>query len=269
MIATIHQPDFLPWLGFFNKAALCDVFVIADHVQYRDNGFQNRNRIKTPHGAQWLTVPVARQFGEPIFKVRVSTHRQGSKSWADLHILNIRRNYSRSPHFDKYFGIFEEIYRRGYEHLYEYNVAFIQAIFQMLGIHSKIAVTHDWGLKESKTQSVVEICKHVGADSYISGIRGVRYLDAGLLSSNGIRLLYNKYEHPVYTQLYMKLGFASNMSVIDLIFNHGPQSLEIIKSGFRGFELTAEEIQKLQEEDINRKSASAEFDDSAAEGNLA
>lgn len=240
MIATIHQPDFLPWLGFFNKAVLCDTFVIADHVQYRDDGFQNRNRIKTAQGSQWLTVPVVREYGLPIYKVKVSTHKQGSKTWKDLHLMTIQRNYAKAPYYSSGIKAIEEIYRREYTYLYEYNIAFIESIFSMLGISPKVVVTHDMDLKESKTNSVIEICRRIGADSYISGIRGTRYIEDNHLSENNIRLLFNNYEHPTYNQQFMKLGFVPNMSVIDLLFNYGHQSLDILKSGFRGFELKSD-----------------------------
>jgi hypothetical protein len=238
LIVTIHQPDFLPWLGFFNKVSLSDTLVIADHVQYRDDGFQNRNKIKTSQGPQWLTIPIIRDSGQPIFKVKVSTAKKSGKSWSDLHLLTIQRNYARAPFYEQYIGLFQEIYSRPYELLADYNVEFIQTALNILGIqHVKILRTQQMNLQESKTGSVIEICKLVGGDKYISGIRGTRYLDEKSLDENGIKLLYNHYDHPTYNQQFMKFGFVPSMSIIDLLFNHGPESLKILKSGFRGFEL--------------------------------
>jgi hypothetical protein len=241
MIVTIHQPDFLSWLGFFNKVTLSDLLVIGDHVQYRSNGYQNRNRIKTVKGSQWLTIPIVHSWGEPIYKVRALDQEQNGSMWNDVHLRTLQVNYGKAKYYDQYIGIFEKIYKKRIALLSDYNLEFMNAIFEILGIKIPIRKTSEMTLTQSKTDLIVEIIQKVGGDRYLSGLKGSKYMDESVLESNGIKLLYNNYEHPVYTQQFMQQGFLSNMSVIDLIFNHGPESLDIIKSGFRGFELTSDQ----------------------------
>ena len=237
MILSIHQPDFLPWLGFFNKVHLSDLLVIGDHVQYRNKGYQNRNRIKTSNGAQWLTVPIVHDWGQAINKVKINETEQNGVPWEELHLRTFQVNYGKAAFYDKYIGIFENIYKRKLKLLADHNLELLKALFEILGIDIPIKKTSEMTLKNSKTELILEICQTVGADAYLSGIVGAKYMDENLFEKNKIKLLFNNYEHPVYTQQFMKLGFLPYMSVIDLIFNHGPESFEIIKSGFKGFEL--------------------------------
>jgi len=239
MIISIHQPDFLPWLGFFNKARLSDLLVIGDHVQYRNKGYQNRNKIKTTKGAQWLTIPIVHNWGQAIKDVGINETEQNGVSWDELHLRTLQVNYGKAPFYDKYIGIFEKIYRRRIKLLADNNLEFLKAIFEILGINVPIKKTSEMTLSKAKTELIVEICKTVGADAYISGMGGSQYMEENLFAENGLKLLFNNYEHPVYNQQFMNSGFLPNMSIIDLIFNHGPESLEITKSGFKGFELNS------------------------------
>ena len=242
MILSIHQPDFLPWLGFFNKVRLSDLLVIGDHVQYRNKGYQNRNRIKTPKGAHWLTVPIVHDWGQAINTVKINQTEQNGVPWEELHLRTLQVNYGKAPFYDKYIGIFENIYKRKIPLLAENNLELLKAIFGILGIDVPIKRTSEMTLNNSKTELILEICETVGADAYLSGIGGAQYMDENLFEKNGIKLLFNNYEHPVYTQQFMKLGFLPNMSVIDMIFNQGSESFEIIKSGFKGFELNSNKL---------------------------
>jgi hypothetical protein len=235
MIISIHQPDFIPWLGFFNKASLSDLLVIGDHVQYRNKGYQNRNRIKTNKGWQWLTVPIIHNWGQPINEVKIQNKEQNGIAWQEQHLRTLQVNYGKAPFYDKYIEAFEKIYRKQYELLVDLNLDLLNVLFDILEIHIKIEQTSKMTLTQSKTELIIEICKNYRADSYLSGGKGAAYMDESLFPQNGIELLYNNYEHPTYNQQFMQFGFLPNMSVIDLIFNHGQESIEIIKKGFRGF----------------------------------
>ena len=237
MKIAIHQPDFLPWLGFFNKVIHSDLFVIGDHVQFRNRGFQNRNRIKTAQGPKWLTVPIIHDWGQSINKIRILNREQNGYVWDDLHLLTLKINYAKAPFYDKYIGIYEKIFKKRMEYLAECNVEILKATFEILGIDKQIVMTSDWNLQQKKTDLVVEVCQKVGADTYISGLGGANYLDKQILVNNKIKLLYNIYEHPTYNQQFANLGFIPNMCILDLIFNHGPESLNIIKSGSRESEM--------------------------------
>jgi hypothetical protein len=214
-----------------------DLLVIGDHVQYRNKGFQNRNKIKTVKGSQWLTVPIVHDWGQPINKVRILNTEQNGVMWDDLHLRTLQVNYGKAPYYDKYIGIIEKIYKKRIELLADFNLELLKTTFEILGIDVPIKKTSSMILKNSKTELIIEICKLVGADAYLSGIGGAQYMEVELFRKNGMNLYYNNYEHPIYNQQFMKLGFLQNMSIIDLIFNEGPQSADIIKSGFKGFEL--------------------------------
>lgn len=241
MIVTIHQPDFLPWLGFFNKVIHSDLLVIGDHVQYRNHGYQNRNRIKTAKGAQWLTIPILHDGGEAINKVKTMDKEQNGIMWNDLHLRTLQVNYGKAKYYDQYIGTFEKIYRKRAALLADCNLELMNAVFDILGISISMRRTSEMTLATSKTDLIIEILQKVGGDEYISGLKGSKYMDESIFEKNGIKLLYNNYDHPVYNQQFMQHGFLSNMSIIDLLFNHGPESLDIIKSGFRGFELSEEQ----------------------------
>jgi len=245
MIISIHQPDFLPWLGFFNKVRQSDLLVIGDHVQYRYKGYQNRNKIKTANGAQWLTVPIVHGFGQPINKVQIVKREQNGLMWDELHLRTLQVNYGQAPYYDKYIGVFEKIYKKRLDLIADSNLEFLKEIFGILGINVQIKKTSEMNLTSSKTEQIIEICKIVNADTYLSGLGAAQYMEESLFKQNGIKLLYDSYEHPVYKQQFMKLGFLPNMSVIDLIFNEGPESFEILKSGFKGFELNSEHASQV------------------------
>jgi len=238
MIITIHQPNFLPWLGFFNKVRSSDLLIIGDHIQFERRGFQNRNRIKTDQGSKWLTIPIIREYPQAINKVKIHEEPRNGLTWRDLHLRTLRTYYGKAPYYEKYIGIFENIYMEKINLLAENNLKFLSAIFDILGLDIKMKKASEMTTANTRTEEIIEICKTLGADSYLSGMGGLRYMECGLFEKNGIKLLFNNYSHPVYNQQFMKIGFLPNLSIIDLIFNAGPDSLEIIKSGFKGFEMT-------------------------------
>jgi hypothetical protein len=222
-------------MGFFNKAQLCDILIIGDHVQYRRYGFQNRVKIKTPNEAQWLTVPIIHEGDQPINTVKIFQEKQSELNWYERHLKTLQVNYAKAKYYDEYIGKFEKTYKKGYELLADLNLEFIKTVLEILELNIPIKKTSEMNLTKSKTELIIEIANKVGADTYLSGIRGVRYLDESAFQKNNIVLRYNKYEHPRYNQQFMDLGFIEGLSILDLIFNEGPQSLEIIKSGFPGF----------------------------------
>lgn len=235
MMFTIHQPDFIPYMGFFNKARLCDMLVIGDHVQYRRYGFQNRVKIKNAAGAQWLTVPIIHKGDQPINTVKIFQEKDNGLIWYERHLKTLHVNYGKAKYYDAYIGKFEKTYKKDYELLADVNLELIKTVFEILELNIPIKKTSEMNLTQSNTDLIIEIAKKVGADAYLSGIRGVRYLEESDFQKNNIVLSYNKYELPRYNQQFMDLGFIEGLSIIDLIFNEGPQSFEILKSGFAGF----------------------------------
>lgn len=228
MIATIHQPQYLPWLGYFDKADKADIFILLDNVQFKKNDWQNRNKIKTSQGEQWLTVPIIHNFGQRINDVAINNN----VDWRDDHLKAIKLNYAKAKYYDKYIKFFESVYSREWNYLVELNVFLVKELIELLGITTKIILSSEYNVTEDSTQRLVELCKEVGADMYISGKDGKNYMDFTKFAKNNIKIIEQDYRHPVYKQLWHDKDdakFISNLSVIDLLFNHGDESLKIIR----------------------------------------
>jgi len=228
MVLAAHQPHYLPWLGYFDKMDRAEVFVLLDTVQYEKNGWQNRNKIKTSKGWQWLTVPVTYKFPAKICEVRIDNKaRWGKKHWQAL-----VTNYSRAPYFDAYAGFFEETYRDTWDMLVDVNLHVLKFLKDALGIRTELKLASEMEpTREDPNGRLVDLCLQVGADTYLAGAGGKDYMDLEAFGREGIEVVFQEYEHPVYPQLYG--DFVPNLSVVDLLFNCGPESLPIIRSGRR------------------------------------
>lgn len=224
MTAVILQSGYLPWLGFFDQMYKSDVFVIYDDVQYDKHGWRNRNRIKTAQGVQWLTVPVLiKGQDKPLIK---EVQINNKVDWRRTHLKSVKQSYSRAPFFDAYFGVLEEVYSKEWEYLIDLDMTLIFALMERLGLTMKIEFSSDLGMTGDATQRLVDICLYLGASHYLTGDAARDYLDESLFSQYNIKLEYHNYQHPLYNQLYGE--FIPYLSVIDLLFNHGKDSLDIL-----------------------------------------
>jgi hypothetical protein len=223
-VVAIHQPQYLPWLGYFDKLARCEVFCLLDTVQYKKNEFQNRNRIKTADGWQWLTVPVTYRFPQRIEEVGVNQ----TVDWQRKHLQALRTNYSKAPYFGTYIARFEEFYQQSYELLTEVNVECIRLLMDLLGLERKVVLSSSLQVEtEDPTLRLVEICQALDGDTYLSGRDGAKYMDLDTFHSHQLELAFQDFNHPEYPQCYGP--FEPNLSVVDLLFNCGPESLTIIR----------------------------------------
>lgn len=228
MIVTIHQPQYLPWLGYFNKAYRADIFIILDNVQFTKNDWQNRNRIRTSQGWQWLTVPVLHDHGQAINEVKIDN----KKNWRKAHYNALQMNYAKAPFFKDYIGFFESLYAREWDLLTDVNMAVIDQVIQWLGVETKVVKSSDYPSTDESTQRLIDLCKQFNASTYLSGADGGKYMDISKFEENGIQLEIQDFQHPVYPQLWTdgnNDNFISHMSVVDLLFNYGSESLELIK----------------------------------------
>ncbi|PKN02053.1 MAG: hypothetical protein CVU77_01140 [Elusimicrobia bacterium HGW-Elusimicrobia-1] len=218
MRIAVHQPQYMPWLGYFHKMASCDLFVYLDDVQYKKREFQNRNKIRSPDGFIWLTVPVLTRglYEQKISEVRI----EPESNWRREHLKSIRANYARSAHFERYAEYCGNLYNTQWQKLADLNVETARFIAGELGVKTPVRFSGELALETSSTRRIVDICLRLGADEYLSGAGGRDYLDEKLFEDNGIRLVYQKFEHPVYKQAFD--GFEPYMSAIDLLFNAGP-----------------------------------------------
>lgn len=224
MILSVHQPQYIPWLGYFDKIAKSGHFVFLDCVQYKEREFQNRNKVRTDKGAIWLTVPVeSKGMGrQRIDQVRVDN----SVDWRRKHWDTLKACYGRAAHFREYSAFFEDTYSRQWHTLMALNVHIIEYLLKSLSINTPISFESALKTSTSSTDRIIEICRKLGADTYLSGSGGKDYLEEEKFQAAGIRLEYQHFVHPVYHQQFMRdeHDFLPYMSALDLIFNEGPNS---------------------------------------------
>ena len=228
MVIGILQPGYLPWLGFFEQMYRSDVFVMYDDVQYDKHGWRNRNRIKTANGMQWLTVPVRFDFYDRQLISEVLVDNNGN--WRKKHAGSLRQNYGKAPCFRQFWPIFEETYDREWELLVDLDLFLIERLAAALGIGERPLIrSSSLGLSGDRIDRLTKICRHFGADVFYEGASGRNYIDEKQFADLGIKVKYQDYHHPVYRQIYGE--FIPFLSVVDLLFNHGERSLEIILQG--------------------------------------
>ena len=228
MRLVILQPSYLPWLGYFDQMFKSDVFVVYDDVQYDKNGWRNRNRIKTPQGPQWLTVPVL--ISGRNFPLNREVEINNTASWQTKHLKSIVQNYMKAPFFDQCIGPVESVLRRSWRFLIDLDMAFVQMLIEQLGLKTRIYFCSDLRIpKMGKTERLIDICRYFSADTFLEGDAGKNYIDETLFVRAGVQLEFHGYQHPVYRQLHG--DFIPYLSVIDLLFNHGRKSLGVLTHG--------------------------------------
>ena len=222
---SIHQPVYLPWLGFIEKVTSSEKFVFLDDVQFEKNGFQNRNKIRTYDGEMWLTVPVKVKSQTLLKDVKINY----SVDWINKHKKSIIQNYKKAEFFDNYWLELEKIYDEKYEYLVELNIEIIKFLFNKLKIKTKTLFSSELHISDKGSNRILEICKILNADRYISGISGKKYLLIDDFERQKIKLEFQNFQHPTYEQVFDP--FYPNMAMIDLLFNEGDNALKIIKKG--------------------------------------
>lgn len=223
MLITIHQPQYLPWLGYLDKIDKADIFVILDNVQFKKNEWQNRNRIKTAQGWQWITVPVLFRFPEKINEVRINN----KTNWSRKHLQALITNYSQSIYFDNYKSFFENVFSRSWDRLVDINVEIIKFLISALGLKTKLVLSSDLKVREESTERLIDICKILNGNKYLVGKDGNNYMNLDLFDKEGIDLIFQDFKHPEYNQLFG--DFEPYMSAVDLLFNCGDNSLKILR----------------------------------------
>ncbi len=228
MIVSAHQPQYIPWIGYFDKIDKSDWFVFLDTVLYKVREYQNRNRIRIKGKWIWLTVPVKAKghFHERIDRVEIDNERD----WAQDHCKSLQSWYAHAPYFKEYFPFFADTYSRRWERLIDLNVHIIRYLLGVLKINTDIKFESEIGTTTMSTDRIIEICRKLQSDAYLSGSGGRQYLKEEKFAQAGIRLDYQEFKHPSYRQQFTEKGgdFVPYMSVIDLLFNEGPASGGII-----------------------------------------
>lgn len=217
MKVAIHQPNYLPWLGYIHKIKCADVFVFLDDVQYSNQGGHNRNLIKTPSGKAYLTVPVEQHLGDKITQVRT----KDELGWKEKHLHFIRLNYQTAQYFSTIYPIIEELLAPSYQNIAEMNIAMITKWSRMFGFQTEFIRSSEFNITSLREQKVLDICKLLGADCYISGNGARVYQDENHFKEHGIQLYYQEYKPVKYPQLWG--DFIENMSALDYLMNCGFQ----------------------------------------------
>ena len=227
MIAAIHQPQYIPWLGYMNKMAAADIFIFLDTVQFKKNDWQNRNRIKKAGGWQWMTVPVCYHYPEKISEVKINNKSR----WREKHWQTLITNYNRAPYFETYADFFRDTFNRKWELLIDLNIHIIKFLAGVWSLKAHIMKASQLGANhEDPTNRLVGICKELKADTYLSGKDGPKYMDINQFYNNNISICYQEFYSDAYPQLFEE--FIPDLSSIDLLFNCGPEGKKIIEGQY-------------------------------------
>jgi len=238
-ILTAHQPVYLPWLGLFHKIALSDKFCFFDDVQYQPKDWNNRNKVKYSNGnSNWLTVPVKRSgYQEKSF---LDIEINNDIAWKRKHWRSIELNYSKAKYFDTFKNEIKEFYDKEWKYLVDLNYEMLLFFLSKLRLTVSVIRMSNYSFKGNKSDLVLDMCIQVGADTYIFGALGKDYAVKEDFMNKRVALYFQNYNHPEYRQLHGP--FVSNLSIIDLLLNCGPDSLNILMKG----NITKGELIELQ-----------------------
>ena len=223
MKVVVLQPSYIPWRGYFHQVQKADIFVFYDCVQYDADGWRNRNQIKTAQGPLWLTIPVRAKGHTSQHTAIKDVPIDPVKPWSKKHWRTLEQAYAKAPHFKRYAELLRGFYDRTDEFLADFTCDLTVALAQELGIeHTKFVRSSTLALEGAKTDRLLGLLKQLGATHYISGPSARSYMDEEKFAAAGISVEYMRYEYPDYPQLHG--AFLSQISILDLLFNAGPEA---------------------------------------------
>lgn len=225
MLITIHQPHYLPWLGYLHRMSQADLFIVLDHVQFERGNYQNRARVRVNGAPHWLTVPVEqRSQKERILEKRV----ENRLDWARAHFETLRRAYGGSGYFGAYAADLRAVYSTQWERLVDLNDALLEILRRAFDIRTPLVRSSTLGVDGQKSELVLNLCKAAGASALLVGLGGSReYLDRAAFAAAGIELRFQQFTHPEYAQRGTA-PFTPGLSSVDLLFNRGPASRDVL-----------------------------------------
>jgi len=227
MKIAIHQPHFLPWLGYLHRMTQVDAFVLLDHVQFERRNYQNRTMIRMNGAAHWLTVPVVqRSQQERIIDKQVDNGKDDARSWGRLCATTLQHVYGKAAYFRDYAPGLRQILETRYERLVDLNQATLDYLRDAFGIRTPLLRSSELNVGGQRAELVFEICKAVGADMLLAGMGGSRgYLNVEDFARRGVRIEWHQFQHPVYPQPGPQ-AFVPGLSAIDMLFNCGAGLLQ-------------------------------------------
>jgi hypothetical protein len=224
MMVAIHQPNYLPWLGYFRKIFLSDAFVFLDSVQFEKNGYTNRVKIKTPNGGKWLTVPVA-TAGKPEQLIK-DVEPLNSAGWSEKHWKTLEQNYKKAPFFGEYAPKLKKFYEKDWSRLADFNIALAEFICKEIGLSKKFVRSSELRAEGKSSELLAGICRKLGATKYLSGEGAKSYTDEQVFKNSGIELVYSPFKHPIYPQLHGE--FVPKVSFLDALLNVGKEAKSLL-----------------------------------------
>jgi len=230
MIVAAHQPAYLPWLGYLAKVATADLFVVMDDLQYEAQNFQNRNRLKLNHGAAWLSVPLRRgSLHDRIIDKQIANDGNDRHAWQHRTWRTLETHYGCAPYFETYAPALHAVCTRTWDRLVDLDLHMLELALSWFGIERCVLRSSTLGLTGARTDRIVSLCRTVGAGGYLAGTGGsTSYLDVDKLREAGITVMWQRFEHPVYPQRYPERGFIPRLAFLDLLFNCGPASRDVL-----------------------------------------
>jgi hypothetical protein len=221
---VVLQPGYLPWLGYFDLLSKADVFVHYDDVQFDKHGWRNRNRVKGPKGAIWLTVPVLHhgRGAQSILDVEIDDRR----GWRRKHLSTIGQLYAHATFVDSILPRLREIIERPWPRLVDLDLALIDWLAEEIEISTPCYRASQLDIGGDRIERLVNLCKYFGASRYISGNAARDYLDVTRFAAAGIDVVWHDYAHPTYAQQHGE--FVPYLSVLDLVLNAGARSLSVL-----------------------------------------
>lgn len=225
----IHQPNYIPWCGYFYKIFQSDIFVFLDDAQYEKNGYSDRNTIKTPQGQCYLKIPVKK---EGLTTTYNDTFLKDELRWREKHLKTIEMNYKRTSYYDEIMPYLKELYYAKCSTLSEFNINVISELSYLMGLKTRFVRSSELEITGRSTERLINIIQSLNGDTYISGNGAIKYQDEKLFKENKIILQYSNFLHPIYEQQWG--GFLTNLSILDILFNNGlKKTAEIIENSYR------------------------------------
>lgn len=228
MIIAIHQPHFIPWLGYLHRMSQVDLFIVLDHVQFERSNYQNRSRIRMENEARWLTVPVLqRSYRERILDKEIDNHNR-AHPWGRNRFSILRNAYCRAGYLNMYAPALSRIFEGEWQRLVDLNRAMLDFLRDAFEIRTPIVSSAELAVEGAKAELVLNLCRAVKADALLVGFGGAReYLIPENFAQHGIEIRYHQFNHPRYRQCG-QTPFIPGLAAVDLLLNAGPQSRAIL-----------------------------------------
>jgi hypothetical protein len=225
-LIVVHQPDFIPYLGFFHRLLLADIFVVLDHVQMNKEGWVHRDKIKTSSGWKWITLPLHPfPLKTPICEVKISN----TQNWKLKHLNSVTEAYRKASFFNEIFPYYQKLYMYNPLHMSDFTLASIMMLLRLFDIPIPVVRSSDMSPEGRSNALVAELVVKAGGRRYLSGLGAKAYFDPIPFNKAGVSVIWQKFEHPVYPQLHG--DFLPMLTSLDLLFNCGiDQSRQILKS---------------------------------------